>query len=330
MARKDTEYNTYSGTVEIPENVYSPENGMYYLVTTIGERAFYRCPYLQHLTLPATIDRIENEAFVDAFLDASNSDITCLATTPPSISSYAFGSEINDLTLYVLKDCKAAYMAHNVWKNFGNIVELPYHFQEGKVFYAITGPNTVSVVHRNPSYNSYWGQVTIPSTVKHKGTTYTVTEIGNVAFLSSSQLTRVIIPSTVTRIGNRSFKDCPMLTSITIPENVQSIGVYAFDGCTALQEVNCWATEPPSIDYTTFTESHYQGVTLNVPAGCLDAYMFANVWELFYDIFDGIGDLKDSMDLIDSKDNVFNLSGQRISIPQKGINIIGGKKVLIK
>ena len=327
---KDTNYGTYSGTVEIPENVISPVNGMYYVVTTIGERAFYRCPYLQHLTLPATIDRIENEAFVDAFLDASNSDITCLATTPPSISPYAFGSEINDLTLYVLKDCKAAYMAHNVWKNFGNIVELPYHFQDGKVFYAITGPNTVSVVHRNPSYNSYWGQVTIPSTVKHKGTTYTVTEIGNVAFLSSSQLTRVIIPSTVTRIGNRSFKDCPMLTSITIPENVQSIGVYAFDGCTALQEVNCWATEPPSIDYTTFSESHYQGVTLNVPVGCHDAYMFANVWELFYDIFDGIGDLKDSKDLEDSKDNVFNLSGQRISTPQKGINIVGGRKILVK
>ena len=327
---KDTNYGTYSGTVEIPENVISPENGMYYVVTTIGERAFYRCPYLQHLTLPATIDRIESEAFVDAFLDASNSDITCLATTPPTISPYAFGSEINDLTLYVLKDCKAAYMAHNVWKNFGNIVELPYHFQEGKVFYAITGANTVSVVHRNPSYNSYWGQVTIPSTVKHKGTTYTVTEIGNVAFLSSAQLTRVIIPSTVTRIGNRSFKDCPMLTSITIPENVQSIGVYAFDGCTALQEVNCWATEPPSIDYTTFSESHYQGVTLNVPVGCHDAYMFANVWELFYDIFDGIGDLKDSKDLEDSKDNVFNLSGQRISTPQKGINIVGGRKILVK
>ena len=327
---KDTNYGTYSGTVEIPENVISPENGMYYVVTTIGERAFYRCPYLQHLTLPATIDRIESEAFVDAFLDASNSDITCLATTPPTISPYAFGSEMQNMTLYVLKDCKAAYMAHNVWKNFGNIVELPYHFQDGKVFYAITGPNTVSVVHRNPSYNSYWGQVTIPSTVKHKSTTYTVTEIGNVAFLSSSQLTRVIIPSTVTRIGNRSFKDCPMLTSITIPENVQSIGVYAFDGCNALQEVNCWATEPPSIDYTTFTESHYQGVTLNVPVGCENAYRFANVWELFYDIFDGIGDLKDSKNHKDSKDNVFNLSGQRISTPQKGINIVGGRKILVK
>ena len=259
---------------------------MYYVVTTIGERAFYRCPYLQHLTLPATIDRIENEAFVDAFLDASNSDITCLATTPPTISPYAFGSEINDLTLYVLKDCKAAYMAHNVWKNFGNIVELPYHFQEGKVFYAITGPNTVSVVHRNPSYNSYWGQVTIPSTVKHKGTTYTVTEIGNVAFLSSSQLTRVIIPSTVTRIGNRTFKDCPLLTSITIPENVTSIGTMCFNGCDTLTDITCLSRTPPSILYDTFTESHYQGANVYVPSGCKSAYRFANVWELFSDVFE--------------------------------------------
>ena len=327
---KDTEYGTYSGTVEIPENVISPENGMYYVVTTIGERAFYQCPYLQHLTLPATIDRIENEAFVNAFLDASNSDITCLATTPPTISPYAFGSEMQNMTLYVLKDCKAAYMAHNVWKNFGNIVELPYHFQDGKVFYAITGPNTVSVVHRTPSYNSYWGQVTIPFAVKHKGITYTVTEIGNVAFLSSSQLTRVFIPSTVTKIGNRSFKDCPLLTSITIPENVTSIGTMCFDGCNALTDITCLAKTPPSISYDTFTESHYQGASLYVPYGCESDYRWASVWELFYDVFElpiGIKDVK-----ANDNDNVtiYDLSGQKLAVPNKGINIVNGKKVLIR
>ena len=42
---------------------------------------------------------------------------------------------------------------------------------------------------------------------------------------------------------------------------------------------------------------------------------------------DGIKDLKDTKELEDSSD-IFNLSGQRISQMQKGINIIGGKKVL--
>ena len=41
----------------------------------------------------------------------------------------------------------------------------------------------------------------------------------------------------------------------------------------------------------------------------------------------GINGLKDSND---SKDLIFNLAGQRIEKTQKGINIINGKKVIIK
>ncbi|MBQ7462470.1 MAG: starch-binding protein [Bacteroidaceae bacterium] len=40
--------------------------------------------------------------------------------------------------------------------------------------------------------------------------------------------------------------------------------------------------------------------------------------------------LKDLKDFKDSKDLIFNLAGQRLSKPMKGINIIDGKKVLIK
>ena len=328
---KDSDYGTYSGDVVIPEEVWNENDGWYYTVSQIGERAFYRCPSLKSVTIPATVDLIDSDAFLDSFVEfPTESSITCLAKNPPTVSPYAFGPGIADMTLYVRKGCKAAYEAANYWKDFGSIVELPYHFQYKNAYYQITGENTVSVVNRDANYYSYWSQVTIPPTVDYEGKTYTVTAIANLAFFRCPELIRVIMPSTITSIGNRSFKDCTRLTSITIPENVQSIGVMCFDGCTALQEVNCWATEPPSIDYTTFTESHYQGVTLNVPAGCHDAYMFANVWELFYDIFDGISDLKDSKDFKDSKDGIFNLSGQRLSKPQKGINITNGRKVLVR
>ena len=328
---KDSDYGTYSGDVVIPEEVWNENDGWYHTVSQIGERAFYRCPSLKSVTIPATVDLIDSDAFLDSFVEfPTESSITCLAKNPPTVSPYAFGPGIADMTLYVRKGCKAAYEAANYWKDFGSIVELPYHFQYKNAYYQITGENTVSVVNRDANYYSYWSQVTIPPTVDYEGKTYTVTAIANLAFFRCPELIRVIMPSTITSIGNRCFKDCTRLTSITIPENVQSIGVMCFDGCTALQEVNCWATEPPSIDYTTFTESHYQGVTLNVPAGCHDAYMFANVWELFYDIFDGISDLKDSKDFKDSKDGIFNLSGQRLSKPQKGINITNGRKVLVR
>ena len=38
--------------------------------------------------------------------------------------------------------------------------------------------------------------------------------------------------------------------------------------------------------------------------------------------------LKDLKDLKDSKDLIYNLAGQRLNKPQRGINIIGGKAVL--
>ena len=329
---EDTDYGTYSGNVEIPEEVMNPINEVYYTVTQIGERAFYRCPYLTSVTLPATINRIENEAFVDAFLDASNSTMTCLAKTPPTISPLAFDSGISLLTLYVRKGCKAAYEAHDVWKQFGNIVELPYHFQVKQIYYKITGENTVSVVNRDSNYYSYWSQNTIPATVNYEGVTYTVTKIDNVAFFNCPQLIRVIMPSTITEIGNRSFKDCTRLTSITLPENLQSIGVYAFDGCTALTDITCLATTPPSIDYTTFTESQYQDGNLYVPYGCYNLYWNAPNWEYFRNIIelpidpDAINEVTETV----KETPWYDLSGRKVTNPRKGIYIKNGKKVSIK
>ena len=329
---EDTDYGTYSGDVIIPEEVMNSINEVYYTVTCIGERAFYRCPYLTSVTLPATINRIENEAFVDAFLDPSHSTITCLAKTPPTISPLAFDSGISLLTLYVRKGCKAAYEAHDVWKQFGNIVELPYHFQVRNAYYQITGENTVSVVNRDANYYSYWSQVTIPATVTYEGVTYTVNKIANVAFFKCPELIRVIMPSTITSIGNRSFKDCTRLTSITLPENLQSIGIYAFDGCTALTDITCLATTPPSIDYTTFTESQYQDGNLYVPYGCYNLYWNAPNWEYFRNIFelppidDAINEVAETV----KETPWYDLSGRKVTNPRKGIYIKNGKKVSIK
>ena len=55
---------------------------------------------------------------------------------------------------------------------------------------------------------SYRGEVVIPESVEHQGTTYIVTSIGENAFTYCSGLTSVTIPNSVTSIGEEAFRDC--------------------------------------------------------------------------------------------------------------------------
>ena len=91
-----------------------------------------------------------------------------------------------------------------------------------------------------------------------------VTSVGSLAFLDSTELTRVEIPNSVERIGvhafgscsklgsvtipnsveiieNNAFYECTSLESVTIPESVTDIGDFAFHGCTSLESVTVLA-----------------------------------------------------------------------------------------
>ena len=95
------------------------------------------------------------------------------------------------------------------------------------------GENGTVEVGRNQSR----GNITIPATIVHNGQTYTVTSIGDYAFVSC-YITSVNIPDSVTSIGNYAFSYCTDLTSVYIPDSVTSIGNSAFSVCSGLTSVD--------------------------------------------------------------------------------------------
>jgi hypothetical protein len=111
-----------------------------------------------------------------------------------------------------------------------------YDFKSGNLFYTITSntsPYTVSVTNDTINF-SISGSVSIPSTVTNGGKTYTVTAIGENAFLYCRSMTAISLPNTLISIENFAFYDCESLASVSIPATVTYIGEDAFSACSAM------------------------------------------------------------------------------------------------
>ncbi|MBO5303891.1 MAG: Ig-like domain-containing protein [Lachnospiraceae bacterium] len=74
-------------------------------------------------------------------------------------------------------------------------------------------------------------KLTIPGTVKYKGTKYKVTAIGNNAFKKYNKLKTVVIGKNVTIIGKSAFQGCKNIKTITIKsKKIKKVGNKAFYG----------------------------------------------------------------------------------------------------
>ena len=113
--------------------------------------------------------------------------------------------------------------------------------------YTVLTENTVEV----SGYDTETADVIIPTNVVNDTKNYTVSAIGDSAFLKNSFLKNITIPSSVTTIGTKSFRQCTSLTSIELPNSIVTIGEEAFMFCEALKTINI----PSSV--TTIGESAF-------------------------------------------------------------------------
>ena len=121
------------------------------------------------------------------------------------------------------------------------------------------------------------GSVVIPSTVEYSSVTYTVTSIGQKAFMYDDEMTRVSFPATLEKIGNSAFAGCKKLTELEFPASLKEIGETAFTGNTNLEKVTCHAVEPPVCGDYAFAICQ----ELYVPKESIEKYAKADEWSNF-------------------------------------------------
>lgn len=215
---------TYSGYVKIPEEV--TYEGTNYSVTSIGEKAFYKCSGLTSVIIPNSITTIGESAFQ-----------ACSGLTSVTIPTKVI--EIGSFAFYGCSGLTSMTIPNNV-TTIGRSA-----FRDCSSLTSVSIPNSVTTIGGSVFRNcSSLTSVNIPNNVNF---------IGGAAFYNCSSLTSVNIPNGITSINGSTFRNCSSLTSLTIPQNITSIENYAFSGCSSLTSV----TIPESV--TSIYEGAFSG-----------------------------------------------------------------------
>lgn len=156
--------------------------------------------------------------------------------------------------------------------------------------------------------------------------------MGVYAFSGCTSLTSIVIPNNLTTIQQRTFFECSNLFSITIGESVNRIEEAAFYYTPNLKSIKLLCSTPPVLNdpqYPTWTTFDSYTATLKVPIGSKELYQNAEGWKNFTNIeeFDPTG-IQNITTEKKTNAQIYDLNGRMLKEPQKGINIIDGKKVL--
>ena len=252
-------------------------SGTNYPVTEIGSYAFSYNPNITSVTIPNSVQRIENHAFggcdalvtvtigsgvtyigFDAFYNSTAVEDVYINANLEALDWYDEGScddfKSDGSTIGHVADA-AAWNA-----KFGGIVNLtfvdPSTVPLTCSYNASTQTLTISGTQWMPNYsntgNRPWNEYA--SEVKKVIIKDGVPNISEYALYGFKSLTDIVIPNSVQLIGEYAFCNCTSLTSISIPANVSSFSPLAFAYCTSLTAINIASSHP---EYKTVNGNVY-------------------------------------------------------------------------
>ena len=201
-------------------------DGVTYIVTTIGDYAFRVCSGLTSVSIPNSVTSIGAMAFERC------SGLTTV-TIPESVTSIGYDafSNCHGLTSIIIPNSVTSIGSDAFWYCIGlTTVTIPNSVTSiGKDAFGYVK----NIVYSGSAKGSPWGALNVNAIPDEGGFIYSDAEKTNLtAYVGDEK--EVIIPNSVTSIRDYAFAGCRSLTSVTIPESVTKIGGYAFRDCSGL------------------------------------------------------------------------------------------------
>ena len=221
-------------------------------IKTIGKHTFYDCHHLQKVTIPITVECIENNVFAG-----------CKNLI---VSNYSPYFHIENGVLYnkektqlysLIDNSKKTMIIPNTVKTIGknsfwncselSLVQIPESVT--RIGYnPFAGCTSLTLQNKSPYYSSENGILynldkteliscsnsCIDNSIQIADTVY---KIGRNAFCYCTNLHEIKLSPSVRIIDRGSFSNCMNLTKITLTENVHLIGSWAFAYCKSLKKI---------------------------------------------------------------------------------------------
>ncbi len=224
--------------IEIPNSVTIIENDAFAnsgltsvkipaSVTTIDAYVFNGCSQLTSVELPNSVTSIGGCAF-------SHSGLTSIEipNSVTSIESTAF-AECSALTSIVIPS-SVSTIGNLAFANCSALTSVVYNSDaSAKELFSGCPISDFTFGGKLVPYNMSY-DFGIRSVVKNVTITDNVSNIGDWAFGSCTELSSVEMSNSVTAIGEHAFAHCHSLTSIVIPNSITTIGGWAFYNCNNL------------------------------------------------------------------------------------------------
>lgn len=328
---KNRSNDWYKGDIIIPETVNY--NGRAFTVVKIAKDAFYSNGDITSVTIGNSVTSIDVWQFMRC----------------RGLKSVTIGNAVTSIGIKAFEEC-VKLTSVTIGNSVISIGESAFRKCESLTNVLI--PNSVTTIGRDAFREcSNLTSVTISNSVTsiEDGTfedckslvdvviPNSVISMG-IAFSGCSSLTSFVIPNSVTSIGDGMFLWCSSLVSVTIGSSVTNIGKLAFYGCDALTELYSLNPIPPQVEYkyqsitnSTFTSTHYSTTHVYVPQEALEEYKNTTGW-MFFSNLKGINATGiNNVETENGNENVYyDLQGNRLNAPKRGVNIINGKKIFVK
>ena len=223
-------------------------------VTSISDRAFYRCASLTSVTIPDGVSSVGDYAFSNCLKLTS----VTIGNGVTSISDYAFYYCIRLTSVTIPASVTSIGNSAFYYCSGLTSVTIPasvtsissYAFYDctllETVYYGGTSEQWAAVTKETKwDYGCSFEVVCLGDRAGSEGLAYTLSTDGtyySVSGIGTCTDTDIVIPATheglpVKKIAANAFMDNATITSVMIPDGVTTIGEYALSGCTGLTAV---------------------------------------------------------------------------------------------